>query len=65
MTTVAGLCGSSGFLDGPMGYNRLDSPRNLGISRAGTLYFFDSGNEYMRILTRDGNVKTLLLGACK
>jgi hypothetical protein len=41
---VAGSCGFAGFLDGPMGYNRLNAPRNLGISRNGTLYFFDSGN---------------------
>jgi hypothetical protein len=62
---VAGSCGSKGFLDGPLGYNRLSSPRNLGISRNGTLYFFDAGNEYMRILTPEGSVSTLLLGACK
>jgi hypothetical protein len=48
---VAGSCGSPGLLDGPLGYNRLNSPSNLGISRNGTLYFFDAGNEYLRILT--------------
>jgi hypothetical protein len=36
----------------------------LGISREGILYFFDSGNEYIRIVTADQNVETLLLGAC-
>ncbi len=65
VSVVAGNCGTSGFLDGPLGYNLLNAPRNLGISRNGTLYFFDSGNEYMRILTPDGSVSTLLLGACK
>jgi hypothetical protein len=64
VTVVAGTCGVSGFLDGPIGYSRLNLPRNLGISREGILYFFDSGNEYIRIVTEDQNVETLLLGAC-
>lgn len=41
---VAGKCGSVGFQDGPLGYNLLNSPRNVGVSRKGVLYFFDSGN---------------------
>ena len=47
-----------------MGYNRLSSPTNLGVSREGVLYFFDSGSEYIRVVM-GGSVKTLLLGACK
>ena len=62
---VGGKCGEAGFLDGPMQYNRLDSPKNLGVSRKGVIYFFDSGNEYIRIIDLAGNVKTLQLGACK
>jgi hypothetical protein len=65
VAVVAGICGSQGFLDGPMGYNKLNFPRNLGVTRAGTVYFFDSGNEYIRIINSNGNVETLLLGACK
>lgn len=52
-------------MDGPLGYNRLNSPSNLGVSRQGVLYFFDSGNEYMRFVDLSGAVHTLLLGACK
>jgi hypothetical protein len=33
-----------GFLDGPLGYNRLNSPKNIGVSREGVIFFFDSGN---------------------
>ncbi len=61
---IAGECGSSGFIDGPLGYNRLSYPRNLGVSRAGTLFFFDSGSEYIRMVSK-GVVYTLLLGACQ
>jgi hypothetical protein len=62
---VAGICGTPGFLDGPLGYNQLSRPTNLGVSREGVVYFFDSGNEYMRIVAVNGEVSTLLLGACK
>jgi len=64
VSVVAGKCGTAGFLDGPLGYNRLNSPSSLGVSREGVVYFFDSGNEYMRVV-RVGSVSTLQLGACK
>jgi hypothetical protein len=41
---VAGQCGTSGFTDGPTGFNKLNRPTNLGITRTGTLYFYDEGN---------------------
>ena len=62
---VAGKCGTSGFLDGPLGYNRLNSPSNIGVSREGVVYFFDSGSECIRMVTLTGGVSTLQLGACK
>lgn len=49
-TVVAGECGTSGFMDGPTGFNKLNRPTSLGISRSGVLYFYDEGNEYMRKL---------------
>lgn len=33
VTVVAGICGMDGFQDGPLGYNQLKLPRNLGVSR--------------------------------
>ena len=65
VTVVAGKCGVSGFLDGPLGYNRLSFPTNIGVTREGVVYFFDSGNEYIRTVNLNGSVSSLLLGACK
>jgi hypothetical protein len=65
VTVIAGDCGVAGFLDGPLGYNRLESPSNLGVTREGVVYFFDSGSEYIRVVDVNGSVSTLLLGACK
>jgi len=64
VSVVAGKCGEPGFRDGPINYNRLNSPTNIGVSRKGIIYFFDSGNEYIRIVDLGGNVQTLQLGAC-
>jgi hypothetical protein len=47
---VAGFCGEAGFLDGPLGFNRLNQPSNIGVDAQGFVYFFDEGNEYMRKL---------------
>jgi hypothetical protein len=51
-------------MDGPQGFNRLNNPKNIGLTRNGDVIFFDWGNEYMRILTSDGVVTSLLNGAC-
>lgn len=44
VTVIAGKCGTSGFMDGPLGYSKLNKPSNLGVSRKGVIYFFDEGN---------------------
>ena len=44
VSVLAGKCGVAGFLDGPVNYNRLNTPTNIGVSRKGMIYFFDSGN---------------------
>ena len=62
---IAGICGISGFLDGPLGFNRLNQPSNLGIDAKGIIYFYDEGNRYMRRVSVDREVATLLNGACK
>ena len=51
---VAGICGYSGFTDGPYGFNKLNRPTNLGITRSGDIYFYDEGNQYMRKLKSNG-----------
>lgn len=61
---VAGICGESGFFDGPLGINRLNKPSNIGIDAQGIVYFFDEGNKYMRKINLENEVETLLNGAC-
>jgi len=63
-TVVAGSCTHPGFMDGPNQFNLLNYPSALGVTRSGEVVFFDSGNEYMRVLYSDGTVDTLLNGAC-
>ncbi len=38
---IAGNCGESGFLDGPLGFNRLNKPTSIGVDAKGVVYFFD------------------------
>lgn len=64
VTTYAGICTHAGFKDGPTGTNRFNSPDGLGIDDDGNLYVYDSGNRYIRLITTDGYVTTLINGAC-
>ena len=64
VSTFAGICTSPGFKDGPTGTNLFSSPDGLGIDDVGNLYVYDSGNKYMRYITTDGFVNTLINGAC-
>lgn len=61
---IAGKCGTAGFMDGPPSFNRLNLPRNIGVTQLGEVVFFDSGNEYLRLLYLNGTVATLRNGAC-
>lgn len=54
-----------GFKDGRLGVSLLNEPTNIGVDALGTVFFNDSGNVYLRIIDTDGNVKTLLNGACR
>ncbi len=53
-----------GFKDGPLGINRFNQPDGLGIDQDGNLFVNDSGNKYMRMITPEGYVHTLINGAC-
>lgn len=48
--TLAGICGVSGFKDGPISKNLMDSPNSLGVDNFGNLWIYDSGNSYIRKL---------------
>ena len=64
VSTFAGLCGTKGFMDGPQGINRLNSPTGIGIDVSGDVVIYDKGNSYMRLIKQDGYVQTLVNGAC-
>ena len=64
VTTFAGECTEEGFKDGPLGINRFNEPQGLGIDSVGNLYVYDAGNRYIRLISPEGYVKTLVQGAC-
>ena len=64
VTTFAGECTEKGFKDGPLGINRFNEPQGIGIDSYGNLYVYDAGNRYIRLISPDGYVKTLIQGAC-
>lgn len=71
--TIAGKCGTKGFLDGPLGNNLLNSPTTLGLDEYGNIWVYDKGNRYIRMLNIDptkdewmekGVLWTMLQGVC-
>ena len=64
VTTFAGICTEKGFKDGPYGINKFNEPQGIGIDSYGNIYVYDSGNRYMRYISPDGYVHTLIHGAC-
>ncbi|KRX03523.1 hypothetical protein PPERSA_02902 [Pseudocohnilembus persalinus] len=63
--TVAGQCEISGFKDGPLGINLLNFPTSIGVDPAGNIFFYDSGNNYIRMLDTNGYINTLIKGSCR
>lgn len=74
VVTIAGKCGeSNGFIDGPLGNNKLNSPTALGLDESGHIWIYDKGNRYIRVLQLDptqanwekkGILVTMLQGVC-
>ena len=64
VTTYAGLCKVSGFKDGPLGINRFNNPKGIGVDSYGNVFVYDSGNRYMRMIDTNGYTHTLINGAC-
>lgn len=71
--TIAGKCGTKGFLDGPLGNNLLSSPTALGLDEYGNIWIYDKGNRYVRMLnvdptgekwTQRGVLLTMQQGVC-
>jgi sugar lactone lactonase YvrE len=53
-TTIAGLCGQTGSLDGTNQFARFFGPRGIAVDNSGHLYVVDSGNHCIRALTASG-----------
>jgi sugar lactone lactonase YvrE len=58
VTTLAGD-GEAGFLDGPAAQARFDSPVGLTVDKDGNVYVADTYNDRLRLITKEGVVKTL------
>jgi sugar lactone lactonase YvrE len=59
VTTLAGLAGASGSVDGFASLARFNSPSGIAVDGAGTVYVADSGNHIIRTITPSGLVSTL------
>jgi len=58
VSTLAGVPGQSGFLDGAASTAEFSSPLGLAVATNGNVYIVDSGNHVIRLLT-NGVVSTL------
>ena len=63
VTTVAGLAGIAGLLDGGGNGAFFNQPQAIGIDVAGNLYVADTGNAALRKINSAGNVTTLTFSA--
>lgn len=59
VTTIAGTSGISGFKDGPGGSALFNSPSGLACRPTGEIVVADTGNNVVREILLDGNVRTL------
>ena len=59
VTTLAGLAGQPGYVNGPSSAARFASPSGVAVDTAGNLYVADAGNDVIRKVTATGVVSTL------
>lgn len=60
---IAGTSGASGWNDGPARQALFNGPVGLAVSGDGTIYVADTYNDRIRVVTSDGQVKTIAGGA--
>jgi sugar lactone lactonase YvrE len=58
VTTLAGD-GSAGFRDGPAAQAEFDAPVGVAVDRDGNVYVADTYNDRVRVVTKEGMVKTV------
>jgi sugar lactone lactonase YvrE len=58
VTTLAGD-GAAGYVDGPAAEARFDSPVGVAVDKDGAVYVADTYNDRVRVITKEGAVKTL------
>lgn len=59
VTTVAGVAGSSGALDGSASTARFNQPRGVAVDPAGNIFVADYGNSTIRHIATNGSVTTI------
>jgi len=50
VSTVAGICGSPGLIDGPLTVNKLRFPQMVGVDAYGNVFIYDAGNGMIRMM---------------
>jgi sugar lactone lactonase YvrE len=58
VTTLAGD-GGAGFADGPAAQTRFDAPVGVAVGKDGAVYVADTYNDRVRVITKEGVVRTL------
>jgi len=59
VTTLAGLAGNSGSVDGSAAVARFNIPQAVAVDSSGNLFVADAGNHTVRKIAPDGTVSTL------
>lgn len=63
--TFAGVCGIPGFKDGLYTQNLLNEPELVAADSNGTVYIYDSGNHYIRMVDPVTKImSTMIQGSC-
>lgn len=59
VTTIAGAAGQAGSADGAGSVARFNYPSDVAVDKNGTLYVADTDNNTIRVITTNGEVRTL------
>ena len=62
VTTIAGVAGTAGYLDGAADTALFDGPSALVLDQYGDIYVADTGNGAIRVISPSGNVTTFAKG---